>query len=324
VLVGCAAAAVLAVAVDLLLALVESGTATRQRGRVVAGAAGLAAVAALGWLPSAASGGRNYVVGAKTFAEQYVLAALIEDRLHANGLSAVRRDGLGSAVIFNALVAGDIDIYVEYTGTLWASEMHRSDVAPRAEVLAEVGQWLKEKYNVTMLGSLGFENAYALAMLSRRADALGVRTLSGLSLRAPQLSIAGDYEFFGRPEWRSIEDTYRLAFRAQRQMQPEFMYPAVAAGDVDVISAYTSDGRIAQFGLRTLEDDKHAIPPYDAIVLISPKRAGDPALIEAVRPLINAIPVAIMREANRRAGGAQTETPESIARWLWGEISKPK
>ena len=93
---------------------------------------GLAAVAALSFLSVSHRSGASYVVGAKPFAEQYILAALIEQRLAASGLSATRRDGLGSAVIFDALVQGDIDIYVEYTGTLWANQMKRTDVLPRA------------------------------------------------------------------------------------------------------------------------------------------------------------------------------------------------
>ena len=92
------------------------------------------------------------------------------------------------------------------------------------------------------------------------------------------------------------------------------MYPAVAAGEVDVISAYTSDGRIAQFDLQVLEDPRSAIPPYDAILLISPKRANDKAFLDALRPLIDAIDVETMREANRRA--SEGASPEAVARWL--------
>ena len=111
--------------------------------------------------------------------------------------------------------------------------------------------------------------------------------------RAPRsLSIAGDYEFFGRPEWKAIRDAYGLSFGRERQMQAEFMYPAAAAGEVDVISAYASDGRIAEFGLTVLDDPKQAIPPYDAILLVSPKRAKDAAFLAALRPLIDAIDVA--------------------------------
>ena len=156
-------------------------------------------------------------------------------------------------------------------------------------------------------------------MTRKKAEALGIRSITDLAKHAGKLSIAGDYEIFARPEWLALRDTYGLNFRAQRQMQPEFMYKAVANGDVDVISAYTSDGQISTYDLIVLADDKHAIPSYDAILLIAPKRANDGKLIAALRPLIDAIDVASMREANARAskGG---ETPHSVARWLWERV----
>ena len=95
--------------------------------------------------------------------------------------------------------------------------------------------------------------------------------------------IAGDYEFFARPEWAAMRGAYGLSFREERTMQPEFMYPAVAAGEVDVISAYTSDGRIAQYDLVVLDDPKHAIPPYDADPACRAERADDRALSDALR-----------------------------------------
>jgi osmoprotectant transport system permease protein len=97
-------------------------------------------------------------------------------------------------------------------------------------------------------------------------------------------------------------------------MQPEFMYRAVAANDVDVISAYTSDGQISINDLVVLDDIRHAIPPYDAILLLSPRHAHDEKLISAVKPLIGAIPVDLMREANARAAGGAG--PDAVARWL--------
>jgi osmoprotectant transport system permease protein len=322
VLFGCVAAALLAIAVDQLLGLIETGVARRRRGFRLAGMVGLAGVAALSFLGVTPRHGVSYVIGAKPFAEQYILAALIEQRLAANGLAATRREGLGSAVIFDALAQGDIDIYVEYTGTLWANQMKRSDVLPRAQVLEEVTRWAKDTFGVRVLGSLGFENAYTLAMEKRLADELGVRTDEDLARVAPRLSIAGDYEFFGRPEWKALRETYGLTFRAQRQMQPEFMYAAAVSREVDVIAGYTSDGRMAQFGLAALADNRHAIPPYDAIVLISPKRANDAALADAVRPLIDAISLDLMREANRKIGADSSATADSIARWLWAQISR--
>lgn len=323
VLFGCVAAAVLALAVDQLLALIEHGVGRRRRWHVAGGIAGLAAIVLASLSPSYGRVDATYVIGTKPFAEQYVLAALIGDRLAAAGLSSERRDGLGSAVIFKALATGDIDVYVDYSGTVWADEMHRSDVKPRAQVLADVKQWLEQRHGIRMLGTLGFENAYALAMTRKKADALGIRSIADLAAHAPQLTIAGDYEFFERPEWRTIRAAYGLGFRAQRTMQAEFMYPALANGGVDVAAVYTSDGRIAQYDLQVLDDPKQAIPPYDAMLLLSPKRAKDDKLATALKPLIGAIPVELMREANLRVGkGGNASSPQAVAQWMWEQIGK--
>jgi osmoprotectant transport system permease protein len=320
VLFGCVAAAALALLVDQLLALIERGYAVRSRARMAVGAAGLLLTVVAALLPNVMRAAGGYVIGAKSFSEQYILAALIQDRLAARGLAAGRRDGLGSAVILDALAAGDIDAHVDYTGTIWATQMRRTDVPPRAEVLKEVGRWLKAERGIVMLGGLGFENAYALAMKRERAERLGIRSIADLAPHAAGLSVAADFEFFSRPEWKAIRQTYGLAFGRERQMQAEFMYQAAAAGEVDVISAYTSDGRIAEYDLVVLEDPRQAIPPYDAILLVAPRRAGDKAFLDALRPLIGAIDVATMREANRRASTGIT--PEAAARWLWEKIRR--
>jgi osmoprotectant transport system permease protein len=263
-------------------------------------------------------------VGAKTFAEQYVLSALIAQRLRAAGLSATTREGLGSNVIFQALTSGDIDVYVDYSGTLWANQFHRNEIKPRGEVLGEL-KALLARQGVTLFGELGFENAYALVMPKKRAEALHIKTIADLASRAPTMSVAADYEFFSRPEWAGIRGSYGLNFRNQRQMQPDFMYAAAASGEVDVIAGYTSDGLIAKYDLVVLDDVKHAIPPYDAVLLIAPKRADDQALREALQPLLGRIDIAAMREANlRAAGGDRSASPDEVARWLWGRIDKIK
>ncbi|MEP6837101.1 MAG: glycine betaine ABC transporter substrate-binding protein, partial [Bradyrhizobium sp.] len=100
-----------------------------------------------------------------------------------------------------------------------------------------------------------------------------------------------------------------------------FMYAAVASGEVDVIAGYTSDGLIAKYDLVVLDDTRHAIPPYDAMVLLAPKRANDQALRAALQPLLGKISIATMREANLRAAGNDaTSSPDAVARWLWEKI----
>src|SRR5436309_6016751 len=180
------------------------------------------------------------------------------------------------------------DVRVDHSGTLWLNQFHHTEIKPRAELLADLKSTLAQQ-NVTLFGELGFENAYALVMPRQRAAALGIRSIADLASRASTMSIAGDYEFFSRPEWAGLQKAYGLSFSAQRQMQPDFMYAAVASGEVDVIAGYTSDGLIVKYDLLVLDDSKHAIPPYDAIVLLSPKRASDQALRQALQPLLGRI-----------------------------------
>lgn len=325
VMVGCVAAALLALIADRLLAWLEH-LATRRgsRARIAAAAAAVALALFAGALAGSFRPAPGYIIGAKGFPEQYILASLIQQRLAADNLPATTRPDLGSAVIFRSLTAGDIDAYVDYTGTIWTNFMHRADVLPRQTVLAEVGRWAARSYGAKLLGALGFENAYVLAMRADKAQELGIHSVADLARVSGQLRVGGDYEIFGRPEWRALETAYGLRFREERQMQPIFMYKAVADGDVDVITAFSSDGRIAQYGLVTLPDPKHAIPPYDAILLIAPARANDTRFIRALQPLVGRIRVDRMREANLAVSRDDDQlSPAAAARMLWQEISRP-
>ena len=317
VLFGCAAAAGLALVVDQLLGLIEAGAARRDRRRILAGAAGLVIGTLVALTPFAHAGRPAYVIGAKNFSEQFILASVIGDRLQAAGARAARKDGLGSAVVFRALASSDIDVYVDYTGTLWTNVLHRTDSPPREQMLAELTRELKARYGVTVMGSLGFENAYALTMTQARASALGVRAIDDLVPRAGQLTLGGDLEFLSRPEWAAIRRAYGLNFRGQKSYNPTFMYRALEDGEADVISAFSSDGRIAADHLVALADPRHAIPNYDAVLLISPKRADDGRLRQALSPLIGRIDVAHMRQANFMVDrDADKRPPEQAGRWL--------
>jgi osmoprotectant transport system permease protein len=317
VLFGCVAAAGLALIVDQLLALIEAGVAQRSRARVLAGALVLLAGIASAAVSRNGVDAARYVIGAKNFSEQYILSALMADRIAAEGGSAVRRTGLGSAIVFDALAAGDIDAYVDYSGTIWANVMRRSDVPPRERLLREMSEWLRRERGVVMLGTLGFENAYALAMRRDRAAELGIRSIADLAEHSSTLTVGADFEFFARPEWPALRDGYGLAFGNRREFQSTFMYEAVATREVDVITAFSSDGRIAANDLDVLEDPRDAILPYDAVILITAERSDDPLLRRALTPLVDAIPVALMREANYRVDRKQEpEPPVAAARWL--------
>jgi osmoprotectant transport system permease protein len=322
VLFGCVAAAALALVVDQLLGTIEIGLARRSRSRVAAGVVALVVGIAAAAVPLGRGAAVSYVVGAKNFSEQFILAELMTARIVAAGGAATERAGLGSAVVFAALASGDVDVYVDYSGTIWANVMRRTDVPHRESMLAEIRSWLEQEHGIVMLGSLGFENAYGLAMRRDRAERLGIATIADLAAHAGELSIGGDLEFFSRPEWTAMQSAYGLQFASRREFEPTFMYQAGTDGEVDVISAFTSDGRIAANDLVVLADPAGATLPYDAIVLISRARAGDELLRRALTPLIDRIPLALMQEANYRVDRERDkETPAATARWLEAEIA---
>ncbi|WP_437481792.1 glycine betaine ABC transporter substrate-binding protein [Sorangium sp. So ce1014] len=326
VLVGCVAAAALALVLDGTVRALEIGLRRRRRGLVAAAIGALAllyAIAAVGFARGALGGGaRRIAVGSKTFTEQYILGRVLAGKIERDtGLPTEAVESLGSMVAFDALRTGQIDAYVDYSGTLWVAVMKRSDApADRAEVLRGVKEYLLEEHGIVVAAALGFENTYALAMRREHAERLGARTVSDLVPAARSMSIGADYEFFQRAEWKTVEQRYGIAFAKQRSMDPSLMYEAVRAGEVDVISAFSTDGRIVSFDLRVLEDDRRAIPPYDAVVLASARLAREhPEAIEALRGLEGKIDAERMRELNvavDEQGKSPAEVAEALLRGL--------
>ena len=321
VVLGSVSSALLALLLDGLIAALERGLAARRR-RLWGGA--VIALAALFTLVVATlvASGRDLrptvAIGAKSFTEQYVLAALLEQTIEqaggAEGPVVRRLDSLGSTVAFDALRSGELDLYVDYTGTIWATILERQGLPnDRSEVSREVRQQLAEDYGIAVVAALGFENTYALAMRADRARELQVETVGELAARASQLSIGGDYEFFVRAEWKALEERYGLAFAEQRSMDPALMYGAVRQREVDVISAFSTDGRIAAYDLRLLEDELGVIPPYDAIVLAGPGFQRDWAgLVAALAELGGTIDAAAMQSMNA-AVDQDGESPAAVA-----------
>ncbi|MCZ6782965.1 MAG: ABC transporter permease/substrate-binding protein [Proteobacteria bacterium] len=320
VVLGSVAAAGLALTLDGLIRLLERGVRERARGPVTTALVLLSALlvyagATSAW--SASRGGERAVaIGAKTFTEQYILAAMLSQQVtRETGRPTRTVESLGSTVAFDALRSGELDLYVDYSGTIWATIMKRDELPDdRAQVVRQVGEYLAAGPGIELVGALGFENTYVLGMREAQARELGVETIGQLSRHAPRLEIGGDYEFFARPEWVALRDTYGLRFRRRRSMDASLMYQAAAAGEVDVISAFSTDGRIAAFDLRLLKDDRGVIPPYDAIILASARLVREaPDVVEAVRALLGRIDEATMQQLNW-AVDEQGRSPTAVAR----------
>lgn len=347
-LTGVAAAALLALSLDAILGAVERALARPgRRGLAWPALASLALVAVVlvglprlsssargGFVPAVASArpdGRGGAaarpavttvrLGGKTFTEQYILVELLRARLAAAGLAVEVEASLGSTVVFEALVRDQLDVYVDYSGTIWSNYMKRESGLPRWRVLAETEAWLAAEHGLRSLGSLGFENAYALAMRRDTAERLRLRSLADLAAPSRQLAMGADYEFFSRREWQAVRDTYGLAFRRTASFDPTLLYPAVVQRDVEVISAFSSDGRIAADDLIVLEDPAGALPPYDAMVLLSARVAGDARVVCALSSLIEQISVERMRQANLMVDrAADKSTPAAAAAWLASQL----
>jgi len=301
---GCAGAAGIAVILDGALGLAErsakSRGGARTLGATLAVLGSLAVVAVAAGLVPRSGGAQAVRIGAKSFTEQLVLAEVLRCAVGREADVDVR-PSLGTTVAFDALRAGDLDVYVEYTGTAWTTILKREGSADRETMRREVAAALEAEHGVVVVARLGFENAYALVVKKGGAKRIG--DLGAASDKR----FGGDYEFFGRPEWKALREAYGLAPKEARVMDPSLLYEAASSGAVEVIAGYTTDGRIDSMGLQVLEDPKGAIPPYDAIVVVSQRFARErPALVERLRALEGTIDARAMRKWNGAVDGGKT------------------
>lgn len=304
--VGSLASAGLAVGLDSLIAAVQwllekrneeidSSRLRRIRVAVYAAVACLGAITVYGLMPQPRA---DFTVAGKPFTEQHIMAGLLAQELEAAGFSVEQRLGLGSDVVYEAIRSGTVDLYVEYTGTIWANYMNRESNPGRAAIREGVIEYLDDQ-GVRTVGFTGFQNRYALAMRRDRATELGIASIEDLIGVSEQLSAGADLEFFGRSEWLRLRDLYNIDFADKLTFDPSLMYTALVEGQVDVISAYTTDGRVAAFDLLLLEDPRNALLAYDAMLLVSDRAASQPAFMGALQAYVDSIPDEAMRQANR-------------------------
>jgi osmoprotectant transport system permease protein len=301
---GCLFAALLAVALDQLIRLLEQAVRHPSRRLDLLALAGLLLVL-LGGLyqplmrlltPAA----QVACVGSAGFTEQHILSEVLREQLQAHGFEVEQRRGMGKMIQFEALRRNQIDCCVDYSGSLWAVVLQEKEVKNRDIILDRITTDLRQQYGIVCLGALGFENAFALAMRRARAEELGIKDIDDLARHAGDLKVAGDLQFFSRPEWVQVRDTYQLGFQEIKPMDASLMYAAVGSGGVDVISAYTTDGRIDSYDLVLLKDPRAAFLPYDAVILVSPAASHKPKLLAALKSLNGTIKEEEMRRANHR------------------------
>jgi osmoprotectant transport system permease protein len=262
-----------------------------------------ALISVLGVPPGQAQEPRPIIVASKPFGESYLLAEMFAQLLEARGFEVDRRPGLGATEIaFGALRSNRIDVYPEYTGTgLLAILGARPSRDPR-QVYAQVAREFRSRYGTRWLPPLGFENTYAIAVRSETARRLRLKTLSDLARVSASMRAGLTPDFIGRPDGLpGISTAYGIRFRSVRALLPAVKYQALAAGEVDVIDGYSTDGFIVRYDLVVLEDDLRFFPPYEAAALISPAFARDvPAGVAALTELSGLLTEEDLRRLNRR------------------------
>jgi osmoprotectant transport system permease protein len=250
---------------------------------------------------------RPIVVASKPFGESYLLCEIFAQLLEAHDIAVVRRPGLGATeVAFGALRTDAVDVYPEYTGTGLIAILHDSladSVArdPRA-VYAHVARTSAERFGARWLPPLGFQNTYAIAVRRATADSLHLRTLGDLAREAGRLRAGLTADFIGRPDGLpGLTRAYGLKLREVRALAPAVKYQALAAGGVDVVDGYSTDGLLARYDLVVLSDDRRFFPPYQAAAVVSPYVARSrPEVIAALTELSGRLDETRMRALNRR------------------------
>jgi osmoprotectant transport system substrate-binding protein len=257
------------------------------------------------------------VIGAKNFTEQVVLGELLAQEIEAQShLRVERRFYLaGSYICHQALIAGRIDGYVEYTGTALTAILKQPIDRDPNDVLKSVRQLYASKYGVTVGAPLGFENTFAMVIRGDDARRLHLSTLSQAAQYAPQWRLGVGYEFEQRPDGLpGLSAEYGLHFAGSpRTMDLGLLYRALNAHQVDMIAGNSTDGPIQAFGLTVLADDRHYFPPYQAVPLVRDEALRRwPQIQSALDALAGKVTAGDMRSMNEAVDGEHHDPAEVV------------
>lgn len=265
-------------------------------------------------LPTDASG---IDVGSKKFTESVILGEMLTLLVRTTGTAAEHRAQLGGTrVLWNALLAGDVDIYPEYTGTLVREILADAKLTTLTDLRVALAG-----HGIHMSRPLGFNNTYAIGMLAELADSLRIVDISDLA-RHPNLRLGFTNEFMDRGDgWPGLRDHYQLPHSDVRGLDHDLAYRGLVAGTLQVTDFYSTDAEIAYYGLRVLADDQRYFPAYQAVILYRAElAAGSPAVVGIIRMLEGRISDAAMAGLNARAKIERIPESRVAAEFLAAEL----
>jgi len=305
----------------------QSSSRARQPLRILAWAVLLIGIVLMGYAAwrgiktrSSSSLSHGHVtVGSKDFTESVLLAEIVSQMLEARNIEVDRRFDLGGNLSHSALVAGQIDLYPEYTGTSFTQILHHPPISDPRAVYDQVKREYAEAFNVAVSPPLGFDNTFAILVRGADARRLNLKTISDAAKYAPQWRAGFGHDFMSRADgYPGFSRTYGLNFaETPREMALDLTYTALASHKVDVIAGNSTDGRIAALDLVQLEDDRHYFPPYEAIFLTRrDSLARVSALAEVLQKLSGAISTDEMRKLNYEVDGLKRDKKVVVHEWL--------
>jgi osmoprotectant transport system permease protein len=265
-------------------------------------------------------GGRaDVVVGSKDFTEQVILGELLAQMLEARGLRVERRFELGGNLCHDALVAGEIDAYPEYSGTSFMAILKHKPVTDAHAVYEQVKREYDERFDVEVGPPLGFEDTFAILVRDADAKMLNLHTISDVAPHAPQWRAGFGQDFMSRPDgYEGFARAYNLQFAGRpREMDLSLTYRALASREVDIIAGNSTDGLISALDLKQLDDDRHYFPPYEAVILVrSDTTARVPAIQEVLSLLAGRLSTEEMRRLNYEVDGNHRDKREVAREWI--------
>lgn len=298
-----------------------AGSSVRRSGRLVPGSVLLCVFVLLLTIAGAGCGKRNgetIVVGSKNFTEQIVLAELFAQQIEAHSsLHVERKLNLGGTFIcHDALVAGKIDLYPEYTGTALTAILNDPLNKDPAEVLRRVQDEYRARFHVEVMAPLGFNNTFAMIVRGEDAKNLHLRTISDIVPYAPKWHAGFGYEFMERPDgYRGWAEAYGLHFAsAPKILDLGLLYRALQDKQVDLVAGNSTDGTIDSLHLVVLDDDRHYFPPYQAVPLVRlATLEAHPEIRGAISALAGKVSEDEMRHMNYAVDGQQHD-PAAVVR----------
>ena len=265
-------------------------------------------------------------VGSKFFTEQVILAELLAQHIEAKtGIPVIRKTNLGgSLLVHKALLAGELDLYVEYTGTALTAVLNESPnssnqgVAPddySSAVYNRVKQLYAERFHLEVTEPLGFENTFAMVIRGDDAKNLHLQKISDIATSAPKWRAGVGYEFLERPDgFRGWSARYNLHFaESPKVMDLGLIYRALVDHQVDIVAGNSTDGLIDSLGLVALEDDRHYFPPYDAVPIVRQSTLAQfPQLRAALADLTGKLSAADIRRLNYAVDAQHQDAPAVV------------